>query len=82
MEASALALLHCVVAAARCIRLLRRAGLREGRDWRGQAMEETMSVWTIGELMHLAWKELCNLAGTIERGLALWRPVRSNGFTH
>jgi len=45
-------------------------------------MEETMSVWTIGELMHLAWKELCNLAGTIERGLALWRPVRSNGFTH
>jgi hypothetical protein len=55
----------------------------EGRDWRGQAMEETMQLWTITELMHLTRQELCELAseiecellyieaGTVERCLAL-----------
>ena len=36
----------------------------EGRDWRGQAMEETM-LWTISELMHLTRVELCDLADRI-----------------
>jgi hypothetical protein len=36
----------------------------EGRDWRGQAMEETM-LWTITELMHLTRDELCDLASRI-----------------
>jgi len=42
----------------------------EGRDWRGQAMEETMALWTIGELMHLTRDELCNLGGRIEHALS------------
>jgi hypothetical protein len=42
----------------------------EGRDWRGQAMEETMPLWTISELMHLTRDELCNLAAMIEQSLA------------
>jgi hypothetical protein len=37
----------------------------EGRDWRGQAMEETMLLWTIAELMHLTRNELCDLAEQI-----------------
>jgi hypothetical protein len=41
----------------------------EGRDWRGQAMEETMLVWTINELMHLTRNGLCDLAGRIEHVL-------------
>jgi hypothetical protein len=41
----------------------------EGRDWRGPAMEETMGLWTIGELMHLTRDELCNLAATIAQSL-------------
>jgi len=40
----------------------------EGRDWRGQAMEETMAL-TIAELMHLTRDELCNLAAGIEHTL-------------
>jgi hypothetical protein len=32
-------------------------------------MEETMTLWTISELMHLTRDELCNLAATIERSL-------------
>src|ERR1700738_4705318 len=36
----------------------------EGRDWRGQAMEETMPL-TIAELMHLTRDELCDLAARI-----------------
>ncbi len=37
----------------------------EGRDWRGQAMEETMSLWTVTELMHMTRDELCDLAAQI-----------------
>src|ERR1700692_3074810 len=37
----------------------------EGRDWRGQAMEETMFLWTIAELMHMTRNELCDLAEQI-----------------
>jgi len=33
----------------RCARLFRHWGLHPGRDWRGQAMEETMTLWTISE---------------------------------
>jgi hypothetical protein len=40
----------------------------EGRDWRGQAMEETM-LWTISELMHLTRDELCDLAARIAHKL-------------
>jgi hypothetical protein len=32
-------------------------------------MEETMMLWTIGELMHLTRDELCNLAAMIEQSL-------------
>src|ERR1700692_3829883 len=42
----------------------------EGRDWRGQAMEETMPFWTITELMHLTRDELCDLAAEIEQSLS------------
>jgi hypothetical protein len=49
----------------RCARLLRRKASTEGRDWRGQAMEETMRLWTITELMHLSGDELCGLASRI-----------------
>ena len=45
----------------------------EGRDWRGQAMEETM-LWTITELMHLTREELCNLAARIEQSLSDFEP--------
>ena len=37
----------------------------EGRDWRGQAMEEMMLLWTIAELMYLTRNELCDLADQI-----------------
>jgi hypothetical protein len=37
----------------------------EGRDGRGQAMEEAMLYWTIAELMHLTRNELCDLAEQI-----------------
>lgn len=47
---------------------------REGRDWRGQAMEETMQSWTINELMHLTRDELCALAGRIESTLPGFEP--------
>lgn len=33
------------------------------------AMEETMQLWTINELMHLTRDELCDLAGRIEGAL-------------
>ena len=68
MDASAEALLPCVPVAKRCIRLLRRKASIEGRDRRGQAMEETMP-WSITELMHLTRDELCGLAGHIEHAL-------------
>jgi len=41
----------------------------EGRDWRGQAMEEIMAHWTVGELMHLTRDELCDLSQRIELSL-------------
>jgi hypothetical protein len=41
----------------------------EGRDWRGQAMEETMPHWTITELMYLTRDELCDLAAWIMHNL-------------
>jgi hypothetical protein len=48
------------------IRLLRRKGPSESRDWCGHAMEETMLRWTISVLMRLTRNELCDLAGRIE----------------
>jgi hypothetical protein len=42
----------------------------EGRDRRGQAMEEIMAHWTVGKLMHLTRDELCDLANTVEGYLA------------
>jgi len=32
-------------------------------------MEETMTLWTISELLHLTRDELCNLAANIEQSL-------------
>src|SRR6202035_1279333 len=52
----------------RCARLLRRRRPpSEDRDRRGPAMEETMTFWSISELMHLTRDELCNLAARISR---------------
>jgi hypothetical protein len=57
--------------------------LRHGREWRGQAMEATMQVWTTTELLHMTREQLCELmcdleylfkqleAGTAARGNAL-----------
>jgi hypothetical protein len=35
-------------------------------------MEETMTLWTISELMHLTRDELCNLAVAIEQSLPMF----------
>jgi hypothetical protein len=56
------ALLHLVaVARDASASFVARASVRR-RDWRGRAMEETMPLWTISELMHLTRDTLCDLA--------------------
>jgi hypothetical protein len=42
----------------------------EDRDWRGQTTEETMSIWTVSELMELTRDELCEVASLIKQKLA------------
>lgn len=74
------ALLHGVPAAVRCIRLLRRNGLPEGRDWRGRAMEENMQARTIDELMHLTRDELCDLDTDLAVALAMMKPAQRRDF--
>ncbi|HWO37694.1 MAG TPA: hypothetical protein VNO32_53655, partial [Candidatus Acidoferrum sp.] len=56
-------LVHFVPAAGGASASSAAKGPSEGRDWRGHAMEETMLLWTISELMHLTRNELCDRAG-------------------
>jgi hypothetical protein len=47
-------------------------------------MEEVMTVWTIGELMHLTRDELCGLATRIEIAMPTFEagtPERLNALT-